>query len=79
MFTFLCLTSSSLRQLQFSPEEVLGMVLNYSRSLAEDFAGEPLGGAGSNGTSPGEPHGGAGGSGTSQNVRDYQTEPLIPY
>ena len=28
------------RQLQFSPEEVLGMVLNYSRSLAEDFAGE---------------------------------------
>ncbi|XP_023373071.1 hypoxia up-regulated protein 1 [Otolemur garnettii] len=27
-------------QLQFSPEEVLGMVLNYSRSLAEDFAGE---------------------------------------
>ncbi|ERE75022.1 hypoxia up-regulated protein 1 precursor [Cricetulus griseus] len=25
-------------QLQFSPEEVLGMVLNYSRSLAEDFA-----------------------------------------
>lgn len=30
------------RQLQFSPEEVLGMVLNYSRSLAEDFAGEWL-------------------------------------
>uniref|UniRef100_H0WVZ7 Hypoxia up-regulated protein 1 n=1 Tax=Otolemur garnettii TaxID=30611 RepID=H0WVZ7_OTOGA len=29
-------------QLQFSPEEVLGMVLNYSRSLAEDFAGDPL-------------------------------------
>nr|XP_020030185.1 hypoxia up-regulated protein 1 isoform X1 [Castor canadensis]XP_020030186.1 hypoxia up-regulated protein 1 isoform X1 [Castor canadensis]XP_020030187.1 hypoxia up-regulated protein 1 isoform X1 [Castor canadensis] len=27
-------------QLQFSPEEVLGMVLNYSRSLAEDFAGD---------------------------------------
>lgn len=37
------LASNSLppsRQLQFSPEEVLGMVLNYSRSLAEDFAGE---------------------------------------
>lgn len=34
-------SSSAHRQLQFSPEEVLGMVLNYSRSLAEDFAGEP--------------------------------------
>lgn len=34
-----------LRQLQFSPEEVLGMVLNYSRSLAEDFAGEYQDGA----------------------------------
>jgi hypothetical protein len=33
-----------LRQLQFSPEEVLGMVLNYSRSLAEDFAGDCQGG-----------------------------------
>lgn len=29
-------------QLQFSPEEVLGMVLNYSRSLAEDFAEQPV-------------------------------------
>uniref|UniRef100_A0A8C8WPC1 Hypoxia up-regulated protein 1 n=1 Tax=Panthera leo TaxID=9689 RepID=A0A8C8WPC1_PANLE len=29
-------------QLQFSPEEVLGMVLNYSRSLAEDFAEQPI-------------------------------------
>lgn len=40
------------RQLQFSPEEVLGMVLNYSRSLAEDFAGEHQGGAGGSWTSP---------------------------
>ncbi|XP_031200445.1 hypoxia up-regulated protein 1 isoform X2 [Mastomys coucha] len=30
------------QQLQFSPEEVLGMVLNYSRSLAEDFAEQPI-------------------------------------
>nr|XP_020142325.1 hypoxia up-regulated protein 1 isoform X2 [Microcebus murinus] len=29
-------------QMQFSPEEVLGMVLNYSRSLAEDFAEQPI-------------------------------------
>ncbi|XP_023576911.1 hypoxia up-regulated protein 1 isoform X2 [Octodon degus] len=29
-------------QLQFSLEEVLGMVLNYSRSLAEDFAEQPI-------------------------------------
>uniref|UniRef100_A0A671FBE4 Hypoxia up-regulated protein 1 n=1 Tax=Rhinolophus ferrumequinum TaxID=59479 RepID=A0A671FBE4_RHIFE len=29
-------------QLHFSPEEVLGMVLNYSRSLAEDFAEQPI-------------------------------------
>ncbi|XP_005378351.2 PREDICTED: hypoxia up-regulated protein 1 isoform X2 [Chinchilla lanigera] len=29
-------------QLQFSPEEVLGMILNYSRSLAEDFAEQPI-------------------------------------
>lgn len=29
-------------QLQFSSEEVLGMVLNYSRSLAEDFAEQPV-------------------------------------
>lgn len=29
-------------QLQFSPEEVLAMVLNYSRSLAEDFAEQPI-------------------------------------
>uniref|UniRef100_A0A8D2D204 Hypoxia up-regulated protein 1 n=1 Tax=Sciurus vulgaris TaxID=55149 RepID=A0A8D2D204_SCIVU len=29
-------------QLRFSPEEVLGMVLNYSRSLAEDFAEQPI-------------------------------------
>lgn len=29
-------------QLQFSPEEILGMVLNYSRSLAEDFAEQPI-------------------------------------
>ncbi|KAL8173441.1 UNVERIFIED_CONTAM: Hypoxia up-regulated protein 1 [Gekko kuhli] len=27
---------------QYSPEEVLGMVLNYSRSLAEEFAEQPL-------------------------------------
>uniref|UniRef100_A0A6I8P901 Hypoxia up-regulated protein 1 n=1 Tax=Ornithorhynchus anatinus TaxID=9258 RepID=A0A6I8P901_ORNAN len=29
-------------QMQFSPEEVLGMVLNYSRSLAEEFAEQPI-------------------------------------
>ncbi|XP_021573342.1 hypoxia up-regulated protein 1 isoform X2 [Carlito syrichta] len=29
-------------QLKFSPEEVLGMILNYSRSLAEDFAEQPI-------------------------------------
>ncbi|XP_004712890.1 hypoxia up-regulated protein 1 [Echinops telfairi] len=29
-------------QLQFSPEEVLAMILNYSRSLAEDFAEQPI-------------------------------------
>ncbi|KAM9219988.1 hypoxia up-regulated protein 1 isoform 1-T1 [Dugong dugon] len=29
-------------QLQFSPEEVLSMILNYSRSLAEDFAEQPI-------------------------------------
>uniref|UniRef100_A0A8C0D7N3 Hypoxia up-regulated protein 1 n=1 Tax=Balaenoptera musculus TaxID=9771 RepID=A0A8C0D7N3_BALMU len=29
-------------QLQFSPEEVLSMLLNYSRSLAEDFAEQPI-------------------------------------
>lgn len=47
VFDFLRLLNSSsllFRQLQFSPEEVLGMVLNYSRSLAEDFAGEYQGG-----------------------------------
>lgn len=25
--------------MQYTPEELLGMVLNYSRGLAEDFAG----------------------------------------
>nr|XP_056716807.1 hypoxia up-regulated protein 1 [Euleptes europaea] len=29
-------------KIQYSPEEVLGMVLNYSRSLAEEFAEQPL-------------------------------------
>uniref|UniRef100_A0A0B8RQH4 Hypoxia up-regulated protein 1 n=1 Tax=Philothamnus irregularis TaxID=1899461 RepID=A0A0B8RQH4_9SAUR len=28
--------------LQYSPEEMLGMVLNYSRALAEDFAEQPV-------------------------------------
>lgn len=27
------------RENQYSPEELLGMVLNYSRGLAQDFAG----------------------------------------
>lgn len=31
--------SYSFSKLQYSPEEMLGMVLNYSRALAEDFAG----------------------------------------
>ncbi|XP_070808481.1 hypoxia up-regulated protein 1 [Pituophis catenifer annectens] len=29
-------------RLQYSPEEMLGMVLNYSRTLAEDFAEQPV-------------------------------------
>ncbi|XP_074833041.1 hypoxia up-regulated protein 1 [Carettochelys insculpta] len=29
-------------ELQYSPEEILGMVLNYSRGLAEDFAEQPV-------------------------------------
>ncbi|XP_007441553.1 hypoxia up-regulated protein 1 [Python bivittatus] len=29
-------------KLQYSPEEILGMVLNYSRALAEDFAEQPV-------------------------------------
>ncbi|XP_044312227.1 hypoxia up-regulated protein 1 isoform X2 [Varanus komodoensis] len=29
-------------QLQYSPEELLGMVLNHSRALAEDFAEQPI-------------------------------------
>ncbi|XP_054853682.1 hypoxia up-regulated protein 1 [Eublepharis macularius] len=28
--------------IQYSPEEILGMILNYSRSLAEDFAEQPV-------------------------------------
>ncbi|KAG9351523.1 hypothetical protein JZ751_022774 [Albula glossodonta] len=29
-------------EMQYSPEEILGMVLNYSRSLAQDFAEQPI-------------------------------------
>ncbi|XP_063167023.1 hypoxia up-regulated protein 1 isoform X2 [Candoia aspera] len=29
-------------KLQYSPEEILGMILNYSRALAEDFAEQPI-------------------------------------
>uniref|UniRef100_K7F5M5 Hypoxia up-regulated protein 1 n=1 Tax=Pelodiscus sinensis TaxID=13735 RepID=K7F5M5_PELSI len=29
-------------EMQYSPEEILGMVLNYSRALAEDFAEQPV-------------------------------------
>ncbi|XP_019941425.1 hypoxia up-regulated protein 1 [Paralichthys olivaceus] len=29
-------------ELQFSPEELLGMVLNYSRGLSQDFAEQPI-------------------------------------
>ncbi len=29
----------SSRELQYTPEELLGMILNYSRGLAQDFAG----------------------------------------
>ncbi|XP_067826945.1 hypoxia up-regulated protein 1 [Heptranchias perlo] len=29
-------------ELYYSPEEILGMVLNYSRSLAQDFAEQPI-------------------------------------
>ncbi|XP_048369198.1 hypoxia up-regulated protein 1 [Sphaerodactylus townsendi] len=29
-------------KIQYSPEEILGMVLNYSRSLAEEFAEQPV-------------------------------------
>lgn len=31
------------RELQYSPEELLGMMLNYSRGLAQDFAGRSAG------------------------------------
>nr|XP_060643609.1 hypoxia up-regulated protein 1 [Anolis sagrei ordinatus] len=30
------------KTLQYSPEEILGMVLNYSRALAEEFAEQPI-------------------------------------
>lgn len=30
----------SAREMQFTPEELLGMLLNYSRGLAQDFAGQ---------------------------------------
>ncbi|XP_068186473.1 hypoxia up-regulated protein 1 isoform X1 [Antennarius striatus] len=33
---------SNSEDLQFTPEELLGMVLNYSRSLAQDFAEQPI-------------------------------------
>ncbi|XP_025049816.1 hypoxia up-regulated protein 1 [Alligator sinensis] len=29
-------------EMQYSPEEILGMILNYSRSLAEEFAEQPI-------------------------------------
>ncbi|MBN3293349.1 HYOU1 protein, partial [Polypterus senegalus] len=29
-------------ELQYSPEEILGMILNYSRNLAQDFAEQPI-------------------------------------
>ena len=32
----------SLSDLNYTPEELLGMVLNYSRGLAQDFAGTCL-------------------------------------
>ncbi|CDQ70524.1 unnamed protein product [Oncorhynchus mykiss] len=35
-------TLFSCREMQYSPEELLGMVLNYSRGLAQDFAEQPI-------------------------------------
>nr|XP_020476269.1 hypoxia up-regulated protein 1 [Monopterus albus] len=35
-----CFKSSE--EMQYSPEELLGMVLNYSRGLAQDFAEQPI-------------------------------------
>ncbi|XP_023690980.2 hypoxia up-regulated protein 1 [Paramormyrops kingsleyae] len=32
----------SSEEMQYSPEEILGMILNYSRGLAEDFAEHPV-------------------------------------
>lgn len=29
-----------IRQVQYTAEEILGMVLNYSQGLAQDFAGQ---------------------------------------
>lgn len=29
-----------IREMQYTAEEILGMVLNYSRVLAQDFAGQ---------------------------------------
>ncbi|XP_029546613.1 hypoxia up-regulated protein 1 isoform X1 [Salmo trutta] len=33
---------SNSEEMQYSPEELLGMVLNYSRGLAQDFAEQPI-------------------------------------
>uniref|UniRef100_A0A8D2ZS95 Hypoxia up-regulated protein 1 n=1 Tax=Scophthalmus maximus TaxID=52904 RepID=A0A8D2ZS95_SCOMX len=34
--------SSHILEMQYSPEELLGMVLNYSRGLSQDFAEQPI-------------------------------------
>uniref|UniRef100_A0A8C4GH15 Hypoxia up-regulated protein 1 n=1 Tax=Dicentrarchus labrax TaxID=13489 RepID=A0A8C4GH15_DICLA len=39
--TFLCAFFSA-REIQYTPEELLGMVLNYSCGLAQDFAEQPI-------------------------------------
>lgn len=36
---FILLVLFPCSKMQYSPEELLGMVLNYSRALAEEFAG----------------------------------------
>uniref|UniRef100_A0A8C7CST2 Hypoxia up-regulated protein 1 n=1 Tax=Oncorhynchus kisutch TaxID=8019 RepID=A0A8C7CST2_ONCKI len=42
LISILTLICFSFSQMQYSPEELLGMVLNYSRGLAQDFAEQPI-------------------------------------
>lgn len=37
---YICTFFVLIREMQYTAEELLGMVLNYSRGLAQDFAGQ---------------------------------------